>query len=236
MKVTVNLPIQKIRLVLHFKRNSCIMDLDVCYTPMQKGGIAMKLIVIGDSITVGTYTGENECSPKSVAHPNFAELLQNMLGCEELVNYAHNGISVSSTSPVFPDRAIVTRYRIMEDADILLVCGGTNDFGTGVALGAPTDTEDVSFFGALDILYRGLKERYPHAEIYIVKPIHRHDERENKIGLSLDRYRDAIELRARQYGFPTIDGYAIPVDPTSDEHRRLYAKDGVHLNPAGHRL
>lgn len=33
-------------------------------------GIPMKLIVIGDSITVGTYTGENECSPKSVAHLN----------------------------------------------------------------------------------------------------------------------------------------------------------------------
>lgn len=196
----------------------------------------MKLVTIGDSITVGTYTAEHENSPNTIAHPNFSEVVKEKLGCDTLINYACNGISVSATAPIFPDRAIVTRYLIMEDADVVLICAGTNDFGNGVAIGSPEDTEDVSFFGALDILFRGLKEKYPNSEIYVVKPIHRHDEAQNKIGLSLECYRDALEQRAKKYALPTIDGFEVPIAPTLDEHRKRYSKDGVHINIEGHRL
>ena len=196
----------------------------------------MKLISIGDSITVGTYTADNESSPNTVAHPNFSEVVMEALGCDEFINYACNGISISATAPIFPDRAIVTRYLIMEDADVILICAGTNDFGNGVAIGSLGDTEDVSFYGAVDILFSGLKKKYHDKEIYIVKPIHRHDEAANKIGLPLEAYRTVLEEKAVQYGFPTIDGFEVPIDPTLKEHRHLYSKDGVHINPEGHRL
>ena len=196
----------------------------------------MRLVTIGDSITVGTYTAECDSSPDSVAHPNFSEYLADKLGCDSLINYAINGISVSSTSPTLPEYAIAKRYTVMEDADMVLVCAGTNDYGSGVQIGSPDDTEDVSFFGALDQLFRGLKEKYPTSEIYFVLPIHRSDEDGNVIGLSLKEYREAIKIRAEKHKIPTIDGFEIPIDPRIDEHRKKYSKDGVHINSDGHRI
>ncbi len=196
----------------------------------------MKIVTIGDSITVGTYTAECDSSPDSVAHPNFSEYLKDKLGCDCLINYAINGISISSTAATLPEYAIAKRYSIMEDADIVLVCAGTNDYGCGVQIGSIDDCEDVSFYGALDTLFRGLKEKYPRSEIYFVKPIHRCDENGNVIGLRLEEYREAIEKKARQYMIPTIDGFEIPIDPKKEEHRKRYSKDGVHINPEGHRI
>lgn len=203
---------------------------------MAQKGRFMKIVTIGDSITVGTYTSETDSSPNSVVQRNFSEVVKDKLGCDTLINYAHNGISISTTAPVFPEKAIVTRYLIMEEADIVLVCAGTNDFGNGVAIGSPQDTEDGSFYGAVDILFSGLKKKYPNSEIYIVEPIHRFDELENKIGLSLESYRTVLEEKAGQYGIPTIDGFKVPIDPKLDLHRKLYAKDGLHINQEGHRL
>lgn len=196
----------------------------------------MKLVTIGDSITVGTYTGPTDRSTDSVAHPNFSEIVKEKLGCDTLINYACNGISISSTSPVTPERAIVKQYLNMEDADVVLICGGTNDFGTSVAIGSPTDTEDISFYGAVDILFSGLKKKYPNSEIYIVKPIHRYDESANKAGISLESYRAVLEEKAVQYGLPTIDGFELPIDPKLEEHRKRYSRDGVHVNSEGHSL
>lgn len=34
-----------------------------------------KLIVIGDSIARGTYTGKNDLYPASISHPNFTEII-----------------------------------------------------------------------------------------------------------------------------------------------------------------
>ena len=203
----------------------------------EKGkGENMKIVTIGDSITVGTYTAEGDDSPNSVAHPNFSEYLKDMLGCDSLKNYAINGISISSAASTLSEYAIATRYLIMEDADIVLVCAGTNDYGCAVKLGSPDDTEDNSFFGSLDVLFRGLKRKYPMSEIYFVTPLHRSDEDENLIGLSLEEYRCAIEKKARQYGIDTVDGFGMAIDPNLEEHRRLYSKDGVHIDPVGHRL
>ena len=196
----------------------------------------MRLVTIGDSITVGTYTAEWDSSPDSVAHPNFSEYLKDKLGCDSLINYAINGISVSSTAATLPEYAIAKRYLIMEDADIVLVCAGTNDYGCGVRIGSYDDTEDVSFYGALDVLFRGLKEKYPRSEIYFVMPIHRCDENGNIIGRRLEEYREAIAKKARQYMIPAIDGFEIPIDPNIEEHRRAFSKDGVHIGPEGHRI
>ena len=196
----------------------------------------MIIVTIGDSITVGTYTAESDSSPDSVAHPNFSEYLKDKLGCDSLINYAINGISVSSTAATLPEYAIAKRYLIMEDADIVLVCAGTNDYGCGVRIGSPDDTADISFYGALDVLFRGLKEKYPKSEIYFVKPIHRSDEDGNIIGIRLEEYREAIENKARQYMIPTIDGFEIPIDPRMEAHRKAYSKDGVHIGPEGHRI
>jgi len=196
----------------------------------------MKLITLGDSITKGTYTADTESSPNTIANPTFSQRLKELLGYDELINYAMNGIAVSRTTTVFPEHAMSLRYQLMEDADTVIIAAGTNDFGTQIPLGTADDKEDISFYGALDVMYRGLKEKYPSSRIYIITPIHRHDEDANKLGLPLSAYRHAIEERAATYGFPVIDGFGVPIDAKNEEHRRRYIKDGVHPNTEGHRL
>ena len=59
------------------------------------------------------------------------------------------------------------RYKTMDpDADIIVVFGGTNDFGHGDApLGEMSDRTVDTFYGALHTLYTSLITRYPEAPI-----------------------------------------------------------------------
>lgn len=189
-----------------------------------------KMIAIGDSITHGTYH-EGDWH---VADPNFATLVKEALGYEELFNYGANGVSVSSTSDTNGEYAMSLRIGEMEDGELALVAGGTNDYGTSVELGSPKDRTDVSFYGALWIFYSELKKKYE--KVYIVTPIRRREDGENKVGKTLADYREAIEVRAKEFGFPVIDGYGVPIDPKNEKDAKKYITDGLHPNQAGHEL
>ncbi len=197
----------------------------------------MKLITLGDSITKGAYIGQNDSSPNSVASPTFTEVAARELGYNEFVNYGINGTSVSAIPDVMREHAMVLRYSKMDaDADTVVIAAGSNDFRNSVPLGTPEDREDVSFYGALNVLYAGISERYPDASIYTVTPIRASDVIVNKVGLRMDDYAEAIRVRASEFGFFVIEGYGVPIDPFNAEHRALYIKDGVHPNTEGHRL
>ncbi len=197
----------------------------------------MKLITLGDSITKGTYMSPTDRSPNSIASPCFSEYVKEALGFDTLVNYGMNGTSVSALAPVMREHAMTLRYQNMDaDADVVIVAAGSNDFRGSVPMGTPEDREDISFFGALYVLYAGLSERYPHAKIYVVTPIRASDIDVNKEGLRMSDYSDAIKLRAKEFGFSVIDGFGVPINPYSKEHRALYLRDGVHPNVEGHRI
>lgn len=193
-----------------------------------------KIVAIGDSITRGTYTGDGESSPLSVAKPNFAQLVKDTLGYDELINYGVNGVCISATTKQESERAIARRVKEFEKADIALVACGTNDYGTNVALGEQTDNIDISFYGALDIVYKSLKDKYK--KVYIITPIPRLDDGPNVKGYTLDDYRKAIEIKAKEYGFFVIDGYEIPINPKIESDRKQYMQDGLHPNTVGHKL
>ena len=197
----------------------------------------MKLLVaLGDSITKGTFTAPQDPSPNTVASPNYAELLAEALGCSELKNYAMNGISISPASPTFPEHAMCRRIDVMDVGDILIISGGTNDYAAGVPLGSPTDKDESTFFGSLDILYKKAAEKYKNRKIYIVTPIKRREDGKNSKGHTLADYRRAIEIKAAEFSFPVIDGYLVPIEPKTEEGRRAHILDGLHPNVEGHRL
>ena len=66
-----------------------------------------------------------------------------------------------------------TRVEKMDpDADVIVVFGGTNDFGHGdVPLGTIADRDNTTFYGALHVLYRQLWEKYPTATIVVMTPL-----------------------------------------------------------------
>lgn len=196
----------------------------------------MKLIAIGDSITKGTYFDYDK-NAYAVAKPNYSERLKELLGAEELVCLGVNGVSTSTTSSVNSENALCRLCENAVGGDIIVVAGGTNDFGTSVEVGTVADEKDISTCGALRILFTRLKENNPTAEIYAVLPIPRRNENvKNGKGYVLDDYRTAIREVATTFHITVIDGKKLAIGPENETDRRKYMPDGLHPNNAGHAL
>lgn len=198
----------------------------------------IKANAIGDSITYGVFTGENDDSPKSFPEKTWFKIVCEEMGFDVSRNYSVSGISVSSLTTVNPGGAICLSFAKMDDdADIIFIAGGTNDYGTDVPIGSKEDKEDISFYGALDVLCRGLNEKYPKAEKVYIVPIKRRGEGPNAKGFTLAQYRTAIkEVAGERYGYFIIDGEAFGFEPETEEGRKRYMLDGLHPNNQGHIL
>ena len=191
----------------------------------------MKIVFLGDSITVGTYTAVGEESPQRIAKPNYAEIIKDYFGCE-IENFALNGTPFSSTSSVNPQYAICKRINEVSYADIIFVAGGTNDYGTSVELGKEGDNTDVSFFGAVDLSFNLLKDKAK--KVFVITPIPRLDDGKNQKGYTLSDYRRALAILAEKYGYKLINGENLPINPKNEGDKLKYIYDGVHLSCEGH--
>jgi len=79
----------------------------------------VKITIMGDSLTSASNLSEEE--REKYAYP---VILQEILGCKEVVNLGIGGSSISSIG----DDAMVDRYGdIPKDSDIIIIFGGTND-------------------------------------------------------------------------------------------------------------
>ena len=117
-----------------------------------------KLNVLGDSITAGVFTsGEKH---------TFCSLLKERLEFAEVRNYGSPGSPIAahiredgtwSEGGSFYQRAL----KMDLDADVVMVFGGTNDFGQGdVPLGSFEDRTLYSFYGACHKLFGYLIEAF----------------------------------------------------------------------------
>lgn len=198
----------------------------------------LRILAIGDSITYGAYMQDREAGVTGVVHPNYAEIVAELLGATEFENYSVSGTCITSVGGVegLLDSSLAKRCGLVRDGDLVLVAMGTNDFGCGNPVGNRTDREDVSVYGALDLSFDTLKRNNPAAKIYVLLPIDRSDMTVNRNGNTLDDYRNAIRERAIEYGFFVIDGRKFPIDQSDPLQKETYIPDGVHPTPAGHLL
>lgn len=136
------------------------------------------------------------------------------------------------------DLDFVSRVAEMDpDADLIVVFGGTNDFGHGdAAFGDFADRTVDTFCGALHILYTTLLEKYPEATIVVMTPLHRvAEDTPNMHGKVLKEYVDMIRRTAEYYSLPVLDLYATyGVQPAVSVMKDKYMPDGLHPNDAGH--
>lgn len=125
-------------------------------------------------------------------------------------------------------------------ADVIVVFGGTNDFGHGNApFGEDGDRTPDTFCGAVNFLMRFLRGRYPSAKVVFMTPVKRQfGERPSPVtGHSLRDYAAAIVRAGEANGVPVLDLYnVLPLDPDRDDDRLAYTIDGLHPNDAGHRM
>ena len=123
------------------------------------------------------------------------------------------------------------------DADLIVVFGGTNDFGHGDApFGTSEDRTADTFCGALHELYTSLLEKYPEAVIMVMTPLHRSSEHEpNMHGKVLADYVSAIRAAAEHYSLPVLDLWAVSgIQPAVPVMKEKFMPDGLHPNDAGH--
>lgn len=194
-----------------------------------------KIVVIGDSITegVGTTCLEN-AYPSVLAKMSGATVYNYGISA---TRYAYQIEEFHVNTECFIERVA----RIKEEPDVVLVFGGTNDFGHGdVPFGCDEDRDGYTYVGACHTLYSSLLKKFPNARIVILTPLHRLSENSTVKEirdiptLPLKAYVDAQRRTAEYYGLPIIDLYSISgLQPAVDEIREKYMPDGLHPSDAG---
>ena len=195
---------------------------------------------LGDSITEGVgASGPDTC---------YVEVLHQLYHPAKVRNYGIGGTRIApqkevSADPVW-DKDFCGRYGAMaDDADIVVVFGGTNDFGHGMApFGKVGNTTPATFCGACDTLYKGLKQKYSRAVIVVVTPIHRSSENNPRgdgykpAGPLLAEYVDAILQIAAANDLRVLDLFhGQPACKDGTLTPDLFP-DGLHPNDTGHRI
>ena len=194
----------------------------------------LKINILGDSIT----EGRNASSKENC----YVSLLQKQYPNATIRNYGVGG-SCLSDKCLWGVRSFCERADEMdEDADLVLVFGGTNDYCCCCPPGQWGDKTDDTFYGACWVLFDKLLRRYHGKWIVIATPIHRLDEdgticEDRPMVAPLWEYVRIIKETATYFGFPVIDLFATSgIQPNIDYIRETYTDDGLHPNDAGHAL
>lgn len=196
-----------------------------------------KVLFLGDSITEGTGASSPETCYVSV----FGKI-----SGAEVKNYGIGGTRIArqrrKSVKERHDKDFLSRVDGMDDnADIVVVFGGTNDFGHGDSkIGTMESRDEYTFYGALHILCTSLINKYPNAEIIFMTPLHRIGEENevNEIGLKhevlLSGYVEIIKEVAGYYSLPVLDLFNTSgMQPNVDIIREIYMPDGLHPSDAG---
>ncbi len=139
------------------------------------------------------------------------------------------------------DLCFLDRVETMDpDADIVVIFGGTNDFGHGDApLGTFEDTDEYTFCGAMKSLLERTINRYPDALIVVMTPLHRLSEAStvNEIGLPCEPLETFVRTEkeiAAHYGIPVLDLWSVSgIQPLVPIMKERYTADGLHPNDRG---
>ena len=205
----------------------------------------VKIAIIGDSLTCASNMDEEE--REKYAYP---VILQEILGCKEIVNLGIGGSTISSVG----DNAMVDRrHDVPMDSDIVIVFGGSNDalfenkWQYGDLEYNKRMKEDPTFCGDADKLFSKLQYYAEHNEdnytklicvnppasvvaeaYYSIDPGNLIHQRE---------FAKAINQISTEYGFEVIDFYNNNILNTNDRKvQDEFMPDGIHGNEEGYRI
>lgn len=200
-----------------------------------------KIGFLGDSITFGVGTSNSQNNYEGYRFPDLLAKKMNAIA----YNYGVSATRIAKQTVPIPGEPPEGHYSLrvdkMEpDLDIVVVFGGTNDFGHGDApLGDMTCRTEDTFYGALHFLIVKLLKKYPKSTIVFLTPFHRigEDTLINPFGLRrepLVKYINAIREVCEYYSIPILDLYkSSGIQPSIDEIRELYMPDGLHPSDLG---
>ena len=195
---------------------------------------------LGDSITqgVGVVNQENRYDERLKKQYKFTAL-----------NMGLSGSRIAYNSKPTPDNPQFDLYfcgraqTICPDSDIVVIFGGTNDYGHGDApFGSFDDDSPVTFCGAVRYLVRKVREICPGAVIVYMTPAKRYDCNDFGAYQSPDKkmlveYVDAIIKICKEENVKILDLYRdLGIDATVPEQNKKYLADGLHFNDDGHEV
>ena len=199
-----------------------------------------KIVFLGDSITQGAGATKKENV--------YLEVCAKKLGAKA-VNFGVGGTriapQITPSAEAFCDEYFLLRAKKMDkDADLVVVFGGTNDFGHGDApFGRIGDKDPATFCGAYDALIEYLMATYGKEKLIIVYPLRRRNETATNGDGSkaegskpLAEYHDAEKVVAEKCGLKSVDFWNDgDLNPNTPDGNENFA-DGLHPNDIGHRL
>lgn len=205
----------------------------------------VKITILGDSITTA-----NNLDDEEKAKYAYPVILQEILGCKEIVNLGIGGSAVSRAGAY----AMVERFSdIPKDTDILIVFGGSNDclfenkwqFGH---LEYDKRMTKETFCGDLDEMASAIEYVYrDHNEENYVKLIYVNPPATilNDGVYAMDpgnmvqqkSFAEAINAIVPAYGFEVIDLYNNNILNSHDRDvNDQFVPDGIHPNVEGYRI
>ena len=198
-------------------------------------------VFVGDSITAGTGTTKI-----------YYEYLKETLGFGSVTAMGVGGSCISGASDYGQgNQPLISRYQNIPSADLIVIFMGTNDYGHETPLGSASDTQDGTFYGALNTVIPALVEKHPSSKIVFVTSLHRYgagtskilgtkftyDHLPNGVGATLGDYVTAAKTVCAKNGVSVIDLYTeCTLDPSDTAVRDAYMPDGIHPNAAGHEV
>ena len=166
-----------------------------------------------------------------------------------IVNLGVGGTSVCTSSYVSASlQPFVNRLNtIPTDADVIVIFGGTNDWGNSATLGTISDTGSSSFYGAYKYMLEWFANNRPNAKILTITPLKRYyrgytstwtnaqTTRNNK-GQLLQDYVRAVKEVSELYAIPCVDLHnESGLNPVLDIVRTKYMEDGLHPTAEGNK-
>ena len=199
---------------------------------------------LGDSITEGH-------SVADIPNNRYDNVLKEICELKEVRNYGIGGTRIAhqfhpSVEARWDLNFCGRAERMHPDADVVVVFGGTNDYGHGDApFGKLDDQDRGTYCGSVRWLMDYLTRSYPNAKIVFMTPARRLGDTEPSQSpsrhtpgiLPLKDYVDAIKQIAKDYPVHVLDLYAdLGIDPNLQSDRETYTAEGLHFNDAGHRV
>lgn len=207
--------------------NVIYMDFSDIFKKTTNKYYGKKIAFLGDSLTAGYLESGNY-----VKRP-YPTVIKDILKLSAIQNLGISNTTISTSGN--PTNAMCNRYNnIDNDVDYICIMGGTNDHINGSELGSISDTTKDTFYGALYVLFNGIKTNYPNAKLIYFIPIQKQWSGLNSKNLNFKEYINAIKEMCEACSVEMLDLYSRSGLSFKISSSTSYFDGGLHLNKDGY--